>query len=85
MALVDGRERVTWCNPAAMRLLGCQRGRPLGLAFERLADATRQALQAAMAAPAAHWQHVGRLVDGRGLRLNLAPGPTGTRMLVART
>jgi len=84
MALLDARQRVTWCNPAATRLLGCQRGRPLGLVFNRLDTATGRELQAALAGSARQWQHEGHTEDGRALRLSLAPGPTGTRLLLAR-
>jgi len=84
MALLDARQRTTWCNPAATRLLGCQRGRPLGLVFNRLDTATGRELQAALAASAKHWQHEGHTEDGQALNLSLAPGPTGTRLLLAR-
>ncbi|WP_088286117.1 PAS domain S-box protein [Ideonella sp. A 288] len=84
LVLVDPRHRVTYANRAATRLLGCEAGQGLDVAFARLAEPQRSELRDAAAGSAA-WQRDATLVDGHPVHLALAPGPGGMRLLRARS
>ncbi len=49
LLLLDARGRVSYCNPAAQRLLGCEAGQPVATALARLQAGQRTLLLAAMA------------------------------------
>ena len=73
LLLFDGRGRVSYRNPAAQRLLGCEPGQPVAVALARLDPAQRSVLLAAMAGGSAAQtpQAPQTLVP---LRITLPPG-----------
>ena len=79
LLLFDGRGRVSYRNPAAQRLLGCEPGQPVAVALARLDLAQRSVLLAAMAGGSAAQipQAAQTLVP---LRITLAPG-TGPQVI----
>jgi hypothetical protein len=83
MLVIDAGRRVSWCNPAAVQVLGCQRGKPVDLVFDRLDAGTSAELGVALGQRPAVWQHEGRLADGQPLRLRQVPGQGGSRLLAA--
>lgn len=88
LLLLDARQRVSYCNPAAQRLLGCEAGQGMETALARLVDSSRAALRAVMAAPAASPGAAPaqlQLDDGRRLPLSLARGPGNGWILRAPT
>jgi PAS domain S-box-containing protein len=48
LLLLDARHRVSYCNPVAQRLLGCETGQGVEASLERLTDAARKALLVAI-------------------------------------
>ena len=78
LLLLDARQRVSFCNPAAQRLLGCETGQGVDSAFARVDAASRQALLGGLAAAPGERGPQAlalRLDDGRALPLTLARGP----------
>ena len=69
LLLVDARQRLSFCNRCAHRLLGCEPGQPLALALGRLDRPSRAALLAALAAGRADAPLPLRLADGQVLAL----------------
>ena len=69
LLLVDARQRLSFCNRRAHRLLGCEPGQTLALALDRLDRPSRSAVQAALAAGRADAPLVLRLADGQALAL----------------
>ena len=49
LLLLDARHRVSFCNRAAQRLLGCEPGQPARVALDRLKPASQAAVLAALA------------------------------------
>ena len=69
LLLVDARQRLSFCNRCAHRLLGCEPGQPLALALDRLDGPSRAAVQAALEGGRADAPLVLRLADGQALAL----------------
>ena len=85
LLLLDARQRVSWCNPVAQRLLGCEAGLPLADALPGLDDDSQRAVLAtlnrggaAQAAPVPV-----RRVNGDLLNLSIGTLPGGARSLRA--
>ena len=64
LLLLDLRQRVSYRNPAAQRLLGCEAGQPLDQALAWLDAASRQALQQALFQPQMPAPLAVQLADG---------------------
>ena len=75
LLLVDARQRLSFCNRLAQRLLGCEPGQPLALALGRLDSASQAAVQAAVAAGRADAPLALRMADGQALALTPARVP----------
>lgn len=78
LLLLDARQRVSYCNPAAQALLDCETGQGVDSAFAGTDAASRQALLTALAAGPGErgGQTLAlRLDGGRTLALSLARGP----------
>ncbi|MEK8048626.1 PAS domain S-box protein [Ideonella sp. DXS22W] len=72
LVLMDARQRVSWCNKAAARRLGCEPGQPAADACPRLsADAQARLLAALLAGQPEATLQLG-LVDGPTLPFTLA-------------
>jgi PAS domain S-box-containing protein len=84
MMLFDGRRRISWCNPAATRELGCEPGQEASAALSQLAEPERSGIIAALSAVAGEGRWLARLSDGRPLRLLMAVAPGGARLLRAQ-
>ena len=69
LLLVDARQRLSFCNRCAHRLLGCEPGQPLAQALDRLDGPSRAALQAALARGRADLPLALHLADGQALVL----------------
>ncbi|WP_284620201.1 PAS domain S-box protein [Aquabacterium humicola] len=84
LLLFDNRRRVSFCNHAAMRTLGCEPGQDAEPALARLVEPGRSELIAALGAVAGegHWH--AQLLDGRHLRLTLSMAPGAGRCLRAQ-
>ena len=84
LALLDSRRRLTYCNHAAARLLGCESGHSAELALARLSPASRGQVLAALAEPGASgWHGLGQLTEGGAVNLSVSAGPGGMRLLRA--
>lgn len=76
LLVLDARLRVSYCNPAAQRLLGCEAGQPVDQALAWLQPAARAAVQQVLAGPPA-------ADTATPLQLDLADGPLqGQRLLL---
>jgi len=71
LLLLDARQRVSYCNPAAQRLLGCETGQPVDAALARLTAPSREALLAAMRPSAPRGEPPAQLQIDGGPRLPL--------------
>ena len=69
LLLLDARQRVSLCNRAAQRLLGCEPGQAPDAAFAQLDPASRQALLAALRAGQPS-QRLALRIDGQALPLS---------------
>ncbi|MDH4391978.1 MAG: PAS domain S-box protein [Aquabacterium sp.] len=71
LLLIDLRQRISYRNPVAQRLLGCEAGQPVDQALAWLDDASRSALLQALLLPNASATVAVTLADGplRGQRL----------------
>ncbi|MBI5256487.1 MAG: PAS domain S-box protein [Burkholderiales bacterium] len=82
--LFDGRRRVSYCNPAAMRLLGCEPGQDAQAALAQVAEPERGSLVAALSAVAGEGRWQARLSDGQALPCVMSVVSGGARMLRVR-
>ena len=74
LLLLDARHRVSFCNRAAQRLLGCEPGQPVRVALDRLKPASQAAVLAALARNASSDPLAtvsAQLADGTVLALSL--------------
>jgi PAS domain S-box-containing protein len=89
LLLLDARQRVSFCNRAAQRLLGCEPGQPFDLALAAMTEPARETLRAALLAPPAAGLMTLQLARGpaagRHLPFTLARGATSGWMLRAPT
>ncbi len=79
--LFDSRRRVSFCNRAATRLLGCEPGQEASAALAQLARPARDELAAALSAVAGEGRWHTQFADGRPVEVVLSVLGGGARQL----
>ena len=82
LLLLDARQRVSFCNRAAHRLLGCEPGQPVRSVLDRFSAGSQADLLVALAAASrSHTALNLQLSDGRNLGLSLSRNAGGGCLL----